>query len=136
MNSGLSCAPNPTRTRRSSPSSAAAGVESERTAAPANSKAFMSVETVRPPVGCRGVSFVNIGRLDLLPADQVCNDQVGRFLGGHDHRIDDDLDEIEENLGKRYIDEDLNSKDNPYGLTEFDVEEVDELLNIEKNPKE
>lgn len=47
----------------------------------------------------------------------------------------DNLDEIEENLGKRYIDEDLNSKDNPYGLTEFDVEEVDELLNVEKNPK-
>lgn len=42
------------------------------------------------------------------------------------------LDEIEENLGKRYIDEDLNAKDNPFGLTEFDVEEVDELLNIEK----
>lgn len=45
----------------------------------------------------------------------------------------DSLDEIEENLGKRYIDEDLNSKDNPFGLTEFDVEEVDELLNTEKN---
>ena len=43
------------------------------------------------------------------------------------------LDEIEENLGKRYVDEDLNSKDNPFGLTEFDVEEVDELLNTEKN---
>ncbi len=42
------------------------------------------------------------------------------------------LDDIEENLGKRYVDEDLNSKDNPYGLTEFDVEEVDELLNVEK----
>lgn len=44
----------------------------------------------------------------------------------------DSLDEIEENLGKRYIDEDLNSKENPFGLTEFDVEEVDELLNVEK----
>ena len=44
----------------------------------------------------------------------------------------DSLDEIEENLGKRYVDEDLNSKDNPYGLNEFDVEEVDELLNTEK----
>lgn len=44
----------------------------------------------------------------------------------------DNLDEIEDNLGKRYMDEDLNSKDNPYGLTEFDVEEVDELLNVEK----
>lgn len=42
------------------------------------------------------------------------------------------LDEIEENLGKRYMDEDINNKDNPYGLTEFDVEEVDELLNIDK----
>jgi hypothetical protein len=44
----------------------------------------------------------------------------------------DNLDEIEENLGKRYVDEDLNTKENPYGLTEFDVEEVDELLNSEK----
>lgn len=48
----------------------------------------------------------------------------------------DSLDEIEENLGKRYIDEDLNTKENPYGLTEFDVEEVDELLNIEKKEDE
>lgn len=42
------------------------------------------------------------------------------------------LDEIEENLGKRYMDEDINNKENPYGLSEFDIEEVDELLNIEK----
>lgn len=42
------------------------------------------------------------------------------------------LDEIEENFGKRYLDEDLNDKDNPYGLTEFDIEEIDELLNVEK----
>jgi hypothetical protein len=48
----------------------------------------------------------------------------------------DSLDEIEENLGKRYVDEDLNSKDNPFGLTEFDVEEVDELLNTEKTDKQ
>lgn len=47
----------------------------------------------------------------------------------------DNLDEIEDNLGKRFVDEDLNSKDNPYGLTEFDVEEVDELLNVEKKEK-
>lgn len=45
------------------------------------------------------------------------------------------LEEIEENLGKRYLDEDLNSKDNPYGLTEYDVEEIDELLNLEKKSK-
>lgn len=48
----------------------------------------------------------------------------------------DSLDEIEENLGKRYVDEDLNSKDNPFGLTEFDVEEVDELLNTEKKEQD
>ncbi len=45
------------------------------------------------------------------------------------------LEEIEENLGKRYLDEELNSKDNPYGLTEYDVEEIDELLNLEKKSK-
>ena len=48
---------------------------------------------------------------------------------------EDSLDEIEENMGKRYMDEDLNKKDNPYGLSEFDVEEVDELLNVEKDEK-
>ncbi len=45
----------------------------------------------------------------------------------------DSVEEIEENLGKRFVDEDLNSKDNPFGLTEFDVEEIDELLNVEKS---
>jgi hypothetical protein len=28
------------------------------------------------------------------------------------------------------LDEDLNQADNPYGVTQFDVEEVDELLNL------
>ena len=42
------------------------------------------------------------------------------------------LDELEENFGKRYLDEDLNYKENPYGLTEFDIEEIDELLNVDK----
>ena len=46
------------------------------------------------------------------------------------------LDEIEENFGKRYLDEDLNDKENPYGLTEFDIEEIDELLNVEKELEE
>lgn len=41
------------------------------------------------------------------------------------------LDEIEDNFGKRYLDEDLNDKENPFGLTEFDIEEIDELLNSE-----
>lgn len=42
------------------------------------------------------------------------------------------LEEIEENFGKQYLDENLNDKDNPYGLTEFDIEEIDELLNIDQ----
>jgi hypothetical protein len=45
------------------------------------------------------------------------------------------LDELEENFGKRFLDEDLNDKENPYGLTEFDIEEIDELLNAEKDAK-
>lgn len=41
------------------------------------------------------------------------------------------LDEIEKDVGRKYLDEDLNNKENPYGLTEFDLEEVDELLNTD-----
>ena len=39
------------------------------------------------------------------------------------------LNDLEDELGIKYIDEDINSKDNPYGLTKFDIEEIDELLN-------
>ena len=75
-------------------------------------------------------TILNDAKLDedkLLESENL-ND-VEKKQGGLDQ---DSLDEIEENMGKRYIDEDLNSKDNPYGLNEFDVEEVDELLNTEK----
>jgi len=41
------------------------------------------------------------------------------------------LNEIEKDVGRKYLDEDLNNKENPYGLTEFDLEEVDELLNTD-----
>jgi len=41
------------------------------------------------------------------------------------------LNEIEKDIGKKYMDQDLNAKDNPYGLTEFDLEEVDQLLNTD-----
>lgn len=46
------------------------------------------------------------------------------------------LDELEENFGKRYLDEDLNDKENPFGLTEFDIEEMDELMNTEKSQQQ
>ncbi len=42
------------------------------------------------------------------------------------------LDEIEQEIGRKYLDEDLNEKENPYGLTEFDLEEIDELLNTDE----
>ena len=41
------------------------------------------------------------------------------------------LNEIENDIGRKYMDEDINNKENPYGLTEFDLEEVDELLNTD-----
>ena len=41
------------------------------------------------------------------------------------------LDELEKKQGRKYMDEDLNSMENPYGLTEFDIEEIDELLNTD-----
>lgn len=42
------------------------------------------------------------------------------------------LDDLEDEFGLKYMDENLNAKENPYGLTEFDLEEIDELLNTEK----
>ncbi len=39
------------------------------------------------------------------------------------------LDEIEKEIGLKYIDQQLDSTENPYGLTKFDLEEIDHLLN-------
>lgn len=41
----------------------------------------------------------------------------------------DSINDLEKDLGLKYMDQDLNAKENPYGLTEFDLEEIDELLN-------
>jgi hypothetical protein len=76
-------------------------------------------------------SILNDAKLD---EDKLLEDENLNDLEKKRKDLDQDsLNEIEENLGKRYVDEDLNSKENPYGLSEFDVEEVDELLNVEKN---
>ncbi len=75
-------------------------------------------------------TILNDAKLD---EDKLLENENLNDIEKKNKNIDQDsLDEIEENLGKRYVDEDLNSKDNPFGLTEFDVEEVDELLNTEK----
>ncbi len=42
------------------------------------------------------------------------------------------VNEFEVNNGKKYAEQDLNAKENPYGLTEFDLEEIDELLNTDQ----
>ena len=43
------------------------------------------------------------------------------------------MNDLESNFGKKYLDEDINSKDNPYGLTPYDIEEINELLNSKEN---
>lgn len=75
-------------------------------------------------------SILNDAKLD---EDKLLEQENLNDIEKKNQNVDQEsLDEIEENLGKRYLDEDLNSKDNPYGLNEYDVEEVDELLNTEK----
>jgi nucleoid-associated protein YgaU len=79
-------------------------------------------------------AILNDAKLD---EDKLLEDQNLNEIEKKNKNLDQDsLNEIEENLGKRYIDEDLNSKENPYGLSEFDIEEVDELLNTDKSKKE
>jgi hypothetical protein len=51
---------------------------------------------------------------------------------GVDPNAFESLNEIEGEIGLKFLDEDLNSKENPYGLTEFDLEEIDELLNTDE----
>jgi len=41
----------------------------------------------------------------------------------------ENVDDIEKEIGVEYVDQELDAKDNPYGLTEFDLEEIDRLLN-------
>ncbi len=69
---------------------------------------------------------------DKLLEGQNLNEVEKKF--GTDEQ--ESLDELEENFGQRFLDEDLNDKENPYGLTEFDIEEVDELLNTDEAVQE
>lgn len=71
-----------------------------------------------------------------LDEDKILEEQSLDELEG-DTKVSKDpndfaaLDEIEEEVGRQYMDEDINNKDNPFGLTEFDLEELDELMNTE-----
>ena len=58
-------------------------------------------------------------------------DNVEKNQQKKDPNAFESLNEIEEEVGTKYMDQDLNAKENPYGLTEFDLEEIDELLNTD-----
>ena len=67
-----------------------------------------------------------------LDEDKLLEDEnLNKIESNFNVEQQESLDELEENFGKRYLDEDLNDKENPFGLTEFDIEEIDELLNVE-----
>ena len=42
------------------------------------------------------------------------------------------INDIEGEIGVKFLDQELNARDNPYGLSEFDLEEIDELFNSTK----
>ena len=60
------------------------------------------------------------------------DDQFSDGLEAVDQEVlSEDLEQIENQEGKKYLDENINEQENPYGLTESDLEEVDELLNFD-----
>ena len=102
--------------------------EREKSILSENEKDLRSLERLESELET-AEKMLNESRLDedkLLEAENL--EAIEKNFG-----IDqqESLDEIEENFGKRFLDEDLNDKENPYGLTEFDIEEIDELLNAE-----
>ena len=56
-------------------------------------------------------------------------DSAEKKTKSQDPNAFESINEIEKDIGKKYLDEDLNNKENPFGLTEYDLEEVDLLLN-------
>lgn len=79
--------------------------------------------------------MINEAKLD---EDKVLENQNLEVIEKNTTKKDgvESLDEIESQFGKKYLDEDMNNKENPYGLTEFDLEEVDELLNTDKKKQQ
>lgn len=65
---------------------------------------------------------------DKLLEQQDLNNLEGG-LSKSDPNAFESMNDLEKDIGKKYLDENLNSKENPYGLTEFDIEKIDELLN-------
>ena len=67
--------------------------------------------------------------------EQMDLDDVER-RGEKDPNAFEDLNEIEREMGKKYLDEGLNDPDNHYGLNEYDLEEIDKLLNTQENAQQ
>ncbi|TDJ03867.1 MAG: LysM peptidoglycan-binding domain-containing protein [Deltaproteobacteria bacterium] len=68
--------------------------------------------------------------------DKLLEDiDLGQFedMTGEKKPTLENVDEIEKEIGIKYIDQEIDAKDNPYGLTEFDLEEIDRLLNTGSN---
>lgn len=100
--------------------------EREKSIITENEKDLRSLERLEKDLES-AEQMLNEARLDedkLLENENL--DKIENKFGVDEQ---ESLDELEENFGKRYLDEDLNDKENPYGLTEFDIEEIDELLN-------
>lgn len=103
--------------------------EREKSILSENEKDLRSLERLESELET-AEKMLNESRLDedkLLEAENL--ESIEKKFGIEQQ---ESLDEIEENFGKRYLDEDLNDKENPYGLTEFDIEEIDELLNTDE----
>lgn len=65
---------------------------------------------------------------DRLLEDQSLEEEEKK-IKDPDVNAFESVNEIERDVGRKYMDEDINNKENPYGLTEFDLEEIDEMLN-------
>ncbi len=65
---------------------------------------------------------------DKLLEDQSLEEEEKKIKDPNPNSFES-VNEIEKEIGKKFMDEDINNKDNPYGLTEYDLEEIDEMLN-------
>ncbi|PIP95530.1 MAG: hypothetical protein COW00_11590 [Bdellovibrio sp. CG12_big_fil_rev_8_21_14_0_65_39_13] len=64
--------------------------------------------------------------------EQQSLNEIEKKQKGLDPNGFESLNDLEGEIGLKFLDEDLNTKENPYGLTEFDLEEIDELLNTDQ----
>lgn len=80
--------------------------------------------------------IINEAKLDedKLLEDQNLNN-IEKKAGVETQTTLGDINDLEGKHGKKFLDENLNSKENPYGLTNNDLEEVDELMNTEGEKK-